>query len=359
MSVPSGGPASSPIPPKSADGPEPWLDQRLRWRLRFSPRLSRLVTTIDLFAMESAPRRHTGPGLVQPRAEGWAMVALEQLDAARQAANERRLDDGWNFLHSAQRQAMNALTVSEAADRALALERECAAKLTGWRREAAAGMVSLIKAALLPAPAESDTDAASSAGAAGNPVLAPAGVRTSLIAVQRLLDDNSNNAYLRLRLVGQRLLLSTVLLFLLLVALGCLVTSRALNTPAFARVTVLQEPGTYTTVALLGVLGALLSFSIGAMATGAHRRIYELASGRFAATVARLLVGATAAIVVAIAVQSGVVALNPDWLLLLAVAAGFSERLVKRIIESLSADAEKPQPPPADSVGHAAEQPGT
>ena len=46
---------------------------------------------------------------------------------------------------------------------------------------------------------------------------------------------------------------------------------------------------------------------------------------------------------VAIAVQSGVVALNPEWLLILAVAAGFSERLVRRIVESLSADAEKPR----------------
>jgi hypothetical protein len=81
---------------------------------------------------------------------------------------------------------------------------------------------------------------------------------------------------------------------------------------------------------------------MGAMASGADRRIYELASGRFAATLARILVGAAAAIVITIAVQSGVVALNSEWLLILAVAAGFSERLVKRIIESLSADAEKP-----------------
>jgi hypothetical protein len=93
-------------------------------------------------------------------------------------------------------------------------------------------------------------------------------------------------------------------------------------------------------IALLGVLGALLSLSIGTLRPSGNRRIYELATGRYAATIARLLVGAAAALVVAIAVQSGVVMLNPDWLLMLAVAAGFSERLVRRIVNSLSADAE-------------------
>jgi hypothetical protein len=55
-----------------------------------------------------------------------------------------------------------------------------------------------------------------------------------------------------------------------------------------------------------------LSFSIGTLRSGANRRIYELANGRYAATIARILVGAAAAIVVAVAVESGVVTLNPD-----------------------------------------------
>jgi hypothetical protein len=163
------------------------------------------------------------------------------------------------------------------------------------------------------------------------------------------LDENSNNMYLRLRLVGQRLLLATGLMAALLVALGGLVTADVLRS-SFANVTVLHDIGTLSVIALLGVLGALLSFSIGTLRSGGDRRIYELASGRYASTIARILVGAAAAIVVAVAVQSGVVALNRDWLLMLAVAAGFSERLVRRIVESLSADAERPRGSAPSSV---------
>ncbi|MBI4943761.1 MAG: hypothetical protein HY830_23720 [Actinobacteria bacterium] len=188
---------------------------------------------------------------------------------------------------------------------------------------------------------------------------APPEVCAGLILVKRLVDENSSNAYLRLRLVGQRLLLSTVLLGILLVVLGILVAAEVLDAAGFEKVTVLREAGTYTTIALLGMLGALLSFAIGAMATGADRRIYELASGRFAATAARILVGAAAAVVVATAVQSGVVGLNGEWLPMLAVAAGFSERLVKRIIESLSADAEKPRSSSTRAAKEDADPPGT
>jgi len=196
------------------------------------------------------------------------MIADEHLQGARQAVNERRLDDGWDLLHSAQRQAMNALTRVEAADTVVALERECAAKLFGWRREAAAASVKHIKAALWPTPACENTVLAPGDPAA----LAPAEVCSSLIHIKRLLDENSNNAYLRLRLVGQRPLLATVLLATPLVVLGCLVAACALSAAAFDKVTVLHEVGTYATIALLGMLGALLSFSIGAMASGAEDR---------------------------------------------------------------------------------------
>jgi hypothetical protein len=357
-----GNTSTRPLLPASGPPPTSWLDERLRGRLRHSPRLSRLVTSIDLFGPELAARQERCDGSPMPNARSWPVIADEHLQAARQAVNERRLDDGWDLLHSAQRQAMNALTRSEAADTAVALERECAAKLVGWRREAAAASVEDVKAALGPTPAGNY-----SAGPDENTVLppgdpaalAPADVCATLIHIQRLVDENSNNAYLRLRLVGQRLLLATVLLAALLVVLGCLVAGGALSATAFDKVTVLHEVGTYATIALLGMLGALLSFSIGAMASGANRRIYELASGRFAATLARILVGAAAAIVITIAVQSGVVALNNEWLLILAVAAGFSERLVKRIIESLSADAEKPQEPVKPPDGQAPNQPGS
>jgi hypothetical protein len=317
--------------------PTAWLAQGLRRRLRYSPRLSRLVTSIDLFAAEVGARSRLFGTAADGRPAAWVDTAMTLLEAARAAVNERRLDDGWDYLHSAQRQAMSVLTRSEATALALVLQQEGASKLVGWRRKAAADSLRGVTAALADTTRTDER--------------APVEAVTLLTHVQRTLHENSHNAYLRLRLVSQRLMMATALLALVLVGLGALAAADVLADTAFDRVVVLRQPGVYATIALLGMLGALLSFSIGAMASGADRRIYELATGRFTATAARVLVGAAAALVVAVAVQSEVVGLNPEWLLVLAVAAGFSERLVKRIIESLSADAEKPAEPARPAPG--------
>jgi hypothetical protein len=266
------------------------------------------------------------------------------LAAAREAASRRRLDDGWDFLHSAQRQAVNGLRHSEIDSIVAALNAECSAKLVGWRKTAAAANLAKARQALTEID-DRDLQSHGSHVADVVPVLVPDAAYAALITAQRMLDENSHNTYLRLRLIGHRLLLATALMAAVLTGLGGVVAAGGMGTDSFSNVTVLHDARTYSMIALLGILGALLSFSIGTLHSGGSRRIYELATGLYTVTVARILVGATAAIVVAIAVQSGVVTLNPDWLLILAVSAGFSERLVRRIVDSLSADAEKPREP--------------
>ncbi|WP_405064990.1 hypothetical protein OG558_23855 [Kribbella sp. NBC_01510] len=172
---------------------------------------------------------------------------------------------------------------------------------------------------------------------------ASAAAYAALITVRRLLDEHSHNTYLRLRLIGQRLLLATVRMAASFIGLGFAVAADVLGPTQFASITILHDFGTYLMIGCLGILGALLSFALGALPSGTSRRIYELASGRYSATIARVLAAAMAAIVVAIAIQARVVPLEAKWLLMFAIAAGFSERLVRRIVESLSADAEKPR----------------
>jgi hypothetical protein len=207
----------------------------------------------------------------------------------------------------------------------------------GWRKGAAAANLAGRRSAL-DAITAGEKEPRATEAANPRPGRVPDAAYAALISAQRIVDENSHNTYLRLRLVGQRLLPATGLMAALLVSLGGLVTGDVLGL-SFSNVTVLHDIGTYSVIALLGGLGALLSLSIGTLRPSGNRRIYELATGRYAATIARLLVGAAAALVVAIAVQSGVVTLSPDWVPMLAVAAGFSERLVRRIVESLSADA--------------------
>jgi hypothetical protein len=297
--------------------------------------------------MELKARNGAGRSIV---GTAWHSVADEHLAAARDAACHRRVDDAWDFLHSAQRQALNALTQPEIEGVVAGLDRECSSKLVGWRKDAAAANIAEVRRALAAMTAHEKepwgTDVADA-----RPRRVPAAAYAALINARRILDENSYNTYLRLRLVGERLLLATSLMAALLVGLGGLVAADLLRS-SFSDVTVLHDLGTYSVIALLGVLGALLSFSIGTLRSGGNRRIYELATGRYAATIARVLVGAAAAIVVAIAIQSGVVTLDPDWLLMLAIAAGFSERLVRRIVESFSADAERPREPAPPSVAN-------
>jgi len=70
-------------------------------------------------------------------------------------------------------------------------------------------------------------------------------------------------------------------------------------------------------------------------------RIYELASGNIATTLARILVGSGSALVTISATQLDLLPIRPDWAMLAGVAAGFSERLVRRVVESLSESAEE------------------
>lgn len=304
--------------------------------LRYMPRLGRLVTAIDLFAAELDALKKR-----MPAGDGdWQAVACDHLGAAQEAARRGRINDGWEAFHSAQQWALHALSASEVKSEAVALKRQSTAKLVGWMRESAVESIAMVEAELCSAEGAKAHDWRAESGRA------PAAAYAELITTRRLLDQSSQDMYVRLRLVGERLLLATVMLAVLLVGLGFAVAADVLD-ENLAKVSVLHHFGVYLMIGLLGILGALLSFALGSLGSlehSARRKIYELASGRYPATVARILVGAAAAIVVAIAVQSGIVTLNPDWLPMIAVAAGFSERLVRRIVESLSAGAEEPRP---------------
>jgi hypothetical protein len=106
---------------------------------------------------------------------------------------------------------------------------------------------------------------------------------------------------------------------------------------------VLASGTRYALVGLLGALGAQVSFAIGSMRRSAEFRIYELASGNFATLATRVLVGSAGAVIVVVAIEVRVLATPLEWTFPAAVAAGFSERLVRRIVESLSTSAEDDQ----------------
>jgi hypothetical protein len=152
-----------------------------------------------------------------------------------------------------------------------------------------------------------------------------------------LLDESGQNTYLRMRLLARRLVLTTAALATVLLGLFLLcplISAEGLPSTLTSRPNFVQA-------VLLGALGALLSFAIGSIRRGVDYRIYELASGNIATTLARILVGSSSSVVAISATQLDILPIRTEWSALAGVAAGFSERLVRRLVESLSESAEE------------------
>jgi hypothetical protein len=83
----------------------------------------------------------------------------------------------------------------------------------------------------------------------------------------------------------------------------------------------------------------------------ANRRIYEVAGAHVAVPVARLSIGAASGVLVVAAVQSSLADVGQSWAILAAIPAGFSERLVRRSVESLDISASGARSTPGNAPG--------
>lgn len=94
-------------------------------------------------------------------------------------------------------------------------------------------------------------------------------------------------------------------------------------------------------VATFGLLGATISATMAVVQARGASRIPELVSS-FKVTILRLFMGPASAIVLYFVAQSTLFekiftfTLNNNTLLIVAVAAGFSERLVLRVVETVA-----------------------
>ena len=299
-------------------GPPP--DRRRPWerflRLGRSVQFERLETAITMHLLETRglrnrPRPHDtalSSELSEERASLWWRLAADNLlRAARSSASKRRVDAAWDELHSAQRLSLYELDDSELAARAQVLRAEAESKLDGWRRTAA--LAALDRPASWPP--------------------------RSLVAAQEVLDQQSTNLYVKLRLASHRIIAAAVLLT---ITIGLLWLATALG--AFTGIEVdgpfvLHDAGLFAGVLLLGMFGAMLSLSLDS-STGpsAKSRIYDFMTTRVAVPMARLAIGAGAAVLSVATVQAAVGA-NEPWVFLAAIPAGVSERLVRRSVETI------------------------
>ena len=318
------------VPPPQG---EQWPAAKLRRRASKDPRTGRLIATLLAFRAAHQVDEAAGTDSRSSSESPWREEVWRDLREAESAASEGRIDESWSLLHAAQRAAVGGYSRAQLGLAASAALHECEEKLAGWRLKQSLDALANLKSGLA-SPDESRSP---------DPSRTPEDeLRAGVVEAMSMLHEHSQNTYLRMQLLARRLTVASFCLSgVLVVLLGLVFLSR--GTPNVPEL--LTDPLGYVRVVALGALGALLSFVIGSTRRGAGFRIYELASGSRATLATRVLAGSTSAVIVVLSIEFQVITTPKSWALPAAVAAGFSERLVHRIIESVSANAEKDDAP--------------
>lgn len=276
------------------------------------PRGERIATAIDLFERDLAGRKARPDADQSP---WWLPQATGLVEASRQSMKDGAIDAAWDRLQNAQRLAIHGLSDHELLVRRQVLHREVSQKLTGWRLAAANDVLGTDSTAV---------------------------TAEQLIAAQQLIDENSSNVYMKLRLSRTALFVAAWLVVTVLVLLTVAVWLGVFDDISDVDDDfVLADERLLIGVMLLGMLGAELSLALDrASAAIVGSRIYELVETQHALPVARLAIGAASGIVVVAATQA-TLDQNDTWAILTAIPAGFSERAVRRSIEALDSRASK------------------
>jgi 8-oxo-dGTP diphosphatase len=262
--------------------------------------MKRLRAEIDVYQEELNCRGGAkGPGL---------------LDQARQAADNGDIDRGWRFLQAARRVNLPATGSPELVAAAVSIREEAAKKLGSWRKEAVE--------TLLPKGTSSLT-------------------LGDVYEAAWLRDEHSNNQAYKDGLGRSSAMRLAVLLFMALLSLfwsargGYLEAAIKPLTPDVFNFKALVG------VAVVGFLGAVVSAITDVAKPGAPTRIPELVS-TLRITILRLLMGPASAIFLYFVTQTelaqhifaSAVTKGGYIILVISFVAGFSERLVLRVVES-------------------------
>jgi 8-oxo-dGTP pyrophosphatase MutT (NUDIX family) len=289
------------------------LPRRSAPRLRFwtgwgSPSRGRLASSLSVYRTElDYLVKQTAAGTEAPRL-AWAVAAYKLLEKAEQALAEGDVELGWQCFNTAQRMELFGLDRPALQARAQAVLREAADKLGSWRRQA---IEDLLGQSGQPKP---DLDAGAVARAS------------------QLLHEHYSNVYRKLAIIRQQLGILAV------VGLLAAITWAALGLPLAGNPTPAGDSRLVVSAMLFGIMGASVSgiFSL-AKGSDAARTPDQLVS--FWITLARLAVGAMAALVAYAFLASGLLQIGspaPGLMLAVAFAAGFSERLVISAVETVA-----------------------
>jgi hypothetical protein len=298
---------------------------RLRkWMLKSSlPQVDRLVAA--LIASEFDLQ------IWRSRCRPAVFAALRHaVDLAWKCSHDCEVDAGWAALDSAQVLALQLQDPSQLEASAVAFRIRADRELPGWRRSAAQELLQTLP---------QDTEA----------------LRNRLSEVLRLLSRHSADVHFRLRLVNHRVLITTLVLACALTALGLLTPFPFPDEVPI--VPVLSSLRVYMTSILLGVIGGMLSLALPNQPASHIRRVYEQAGAWFVIPIARLGVAGASGVVATAIVEAEIVNLGGKWALLLAIPAGFTERLVVRLLTNMANDGAGDGSPSAEIPDHSQASP--
>jgi hypothetical protein len=273
------------------------------WIFRMTPRCRRFERDLDAFE----DRLHADPD------PPWKPKALRSLDRARARRRIHDLDGAWFNLREAARKEIPTLRGEQLRDRKELFLCEARKKLSGWRECAVD--------ALLKEEAPSDSSLAE-----------------RLESAQALLDDYFQNYYYKSGLLlGQMRNLVSIGL----IALAALVALIAGTNETLTK----WDDWSWQTlllVLLFGILGASFSATLKLPTDIGKSKIPEFATS-LAITLARTILGATPALAAYAFLRSGLFTIGANGgdetpiavALAVAFGAGFSERLVLRMLKLL------------------------
>ncbi|MEM9518974.1 MAG: hypothetical protein AAGA37_06630 [Actinomycetota bacterium] len=237
---------------------------------------------------------------------GTSERALDALEASVELLEGGAVSEAWSVFHIARRESLALLSAEEAILRSQSIRSEVDAKLIGWRRNAAESALSL----------------------------EDGHVEAGLVEAQRQLDERSNNVYRRLELQAKVLLFLVIGLTAAALALIVAIDREWLR---FSDDSALREPEGAAVTILLGAIGSLLSVALSRL-SASELPLPDLLSG-WLTVLMRPLLGGLSAVVVVIFLESGIqeaLTAEGQSVYVFAVVAGFSERLLRRSLESVS-----------------------
>lgn len=287
-----------------------------------------------------------------------------EIDDAEKYRAEFKLDAAWSALKGVERGMARYFDASELVATARVVRSEADDKLSNWRRTAVADLlpdelldrVGLVSGGLTverhartwdrsispSEPIDEPTRASRDEGSAertqapdhASPLVDD--LRTRLIKAKRVVDDHTANVYHKFRILRRAVIGTSVAFGLVIVALFVIVALDIVPEAVLTENSPLGSWRLLLVVICLGAIGAFLSSATELRNRTEKVRIPDIRVN-YTLMAMRPVVGAAGAIVVIVILQSALgdaVTLESTAILGIAIASGFTERLVTRTVTS-------------------------